>query len=68
MIEFKKKIAEAIAKVINKKEEKVSKKQFLSQVSNILKKDIINLGNIYVSEGEKRGNLIRFYNKNCQRD
>lgn len=54
--------------VINKKEEKVSKKQFLSQVSNILKKDIINLGNIYVSEGEKRGNLIRFYNKNCQRD
>ena len=54
--------------VLNEKEEKVSKKQFLSKVGDILKKNITNLGNIYVSEGEKRGKLIKLNNKNCLKD
>lgn len=53
--------------VSNRKEESVSKKQFLSKICNILKLRITNLRNIYVSEGEKRGKL-KIYDENCQED
>lgn len=45
--------------VFNSKEKSVSKKQFLSQVSSILKGNIDSLRNMYVSEGEKRGKLVK---------
>lgn len=45
--------------VFNSKEKSVSKKQFLSQVSSILKRNIDNLRNMYISEGEKRGKLVK---------
>lgn len=43
------------------KEENVSKKQFLTQVSSILKKNIDGLRNIYISKGAKREELIKYY-------
>lgn len=45
--------------VFKNKEKSVSKKQFLPQVSNILKGNIDSLRNMYVSEGEKRGKLVK---------
>lgn len=54
--------------VANGKEKNVSKKQFLSQIGDILKRNITSLGDIYVSEGEKRGKLIKFDDKNCQKE
>ncbi len=52
--------------VFEGKEEIVSKKQFLTQVSSILKKNIDGLRNIYISKGEKRENLIKLNEENCQ--
>ncbi len=52
--------------VFEGKEKIVSKKQFLTQVSSILKKNIEGLRNIYISKGEKRENLIKLNEENCQ--
>lgn len=45
------------------KEKIVSKKQFLAQVSSILKENIRNLSDIYVTKGAKRENLIKIVEK-----
>ena len=42
-----------------RKEEIVSKKQFLAQISNILKRNINSLSDIYVAKGAKREKLIK---------
>lgn len=49
--------------VFNKKEKTVSKKQFLTEVSNILKGNICTLRNMYISKGEEREELVKIYQR-----
>lgn len=51
---------DSVAKyVFDKKKRNVSKKQFLNEISNILKQSINTLHGIYITAGEKRNNLIK---------